>query len=181
MRDLISAQYLDYRIAITKIKCPEGEGIPQEYRSLIKKQENNFNTLSRIEIVSGSSISDFSPYTKTNSGAAYFWSGKTNGIGGANKAYEIAKARGGKTLESILAENGVIMPDWADNKLIWDIASAKYAEQVTGEVKAVVGKNLRPDNIWENIELPRLKENIKVSKITIIDPETLEETIIFTR
>ena len=62
-----------------------------------------------------------------------------------------------------------------------DIASAKYAEQVTGEVKAVVGKNLRPDNIWENIELPRLKENIKVSKITIIDPETLEETIIFTR
>ena len=50
-----------------------------------------------------------------------------------------------------------------------------------GEVKAVVGKNLRPDNIWENIELPRLKENIKVSKITIIDPETLEETIIFTR
>jgi hypothetical protein len=84
-------------------------------------------------------------------------------------------------LESILSENGVIMPEWADDKVIWDIASAKYAEQVSGKIKAVVGKILREGNTWENVELPRLKSNLKVTEITIIDPETLVETIIFTR
>lgn len=84
-------------------------------------------------------------------------------------------------MESILSENGVIMPEWADDKVIWDIASAKYAEQVSGKIKAVVGKILREGNTWENVELPRLKSNLKVTEITIIDPETLVETIIFTR
>lgn len=36
-------------------------------------------------------------------------------------------------------------------------------------------------NIWEKIELNRLKENLNVTKITTIDPETLAETVIFTR
>lgn len=38
-----------------------------------------------------------------------------------------------------------------------------------------------PGNIWENIELPRLKANPNVTKITTIDPKTEVEKIIFER
>ena len=34
-----------------------------------------------------------------------------------------------------------------------------FTQQVSGEIRAVVGSELRPGNIWENIELPRLKAN----------------------
>lgn len=60
---------------------------------------------------------------------------------------------------------------------IWNV----YAEQVSGEIRAVVGSELRPGNIWENIELPRLKANPNVTKITTIDPKTGVEKIIFER
>lgn len=77
------------------------------------------------------------------------------------------------------------MPEWDFNDPssmdAWDIASAAYAEQVSGEVRAVVGTELRPDNIWENVELPRLMENPNVTKITSIDPKTGIETVIFER
>ena len=53
----------------------------------------------------------------------------------------------------------------------WSLASEAYAEQVSGEIRAVIGAELRPGNIWENIELPRLMENLNVTKITIIDPK----------
>jgi len=118
---------------------------------------------------------------KTNANTAFFWSGRTNGIGGEVRALEVAKSRGGTTLEGLLADKGIKMPAWSDNPGIWDDVSAEYANQVSGEVRAVVGKELRPDNVWENIELPRLKTNANVTKITTIDPETLEETVIFTR
>lgn len=62
-----------------------------------------------------------------------------------------------------------------------NMASAVYAEQVLGEVRAVVGTELRSGNIWENVELPRLMENPNVTKITIIDPKTGKETDVFER
>lgn len=62
-----------------------------------------------------------------------------------------------------------------------NMASAAYAEQVSGEVRAVVGTKLRSDNTWENVELPRLMGNSNVTKITIIDPKTGIETVIFER
>ena len=49
--------------------------------------------------------------------------------------------------------------------------SGAYAEQVSGEIRAVIGSELRPGNIWENVELPRLKNNPNVTKITTIDPQ----------
>ncbi len=77
------------------------------------------------------------------------------------------------------------MPVWDDKNpiivKIWEEVSALYATQVTGEVRAVLGKNLRAGNIWEGTELPRLIANKKVTKITTIDPETMIETVIFTR
>lgn len=48
------------------------------------------------------------------------------------------------------------MPDWDFNNpesmKAWDLASGFYAEQVSGEVRAVVGSDLRKGNIWENAE-----------------------------
>jgi hypothetical protein len=43
------------------------------------------------------------------------------------------------------------------------------------------GENLRPGSTWERIELPALKNNPNVTKITVIDPETGSETVIFQR
>jgi hypothetical protein len=37
-------------------------------------------------------------------------------------------------------------------------------------VRAVVGKDLRPGNIWETKELPALMRNPKVTSIVTIDP-----------
>lgn len=45
----------------------------------------------------------------------------------------------------------------------------------------MVGSKLRNGNIWENIELPKLMKNKNVSKITTINPYTMEETVIFER
>lgn len=64
---------------------------------------------------------------------------------------------------------------------IWEDVLASYAKQVSGGVRAVVGKNLRKRNIWVNIQLSRLHNNPKVTKIIIIDPKTLEEKVIFRR
>lgn len=75
------------------------------------------------------------------------------------------------------------MPEWdfynPSSMDVWNMASAAYAEQVSGEVRAVVGTELRPGNTWENIELPRLMENPNVTKIMIIDPKTGIEIVIF--
>ena len=77
------------------------------------------------------------------------------------------------------------MPEWDFNNPstmeAWDAASGAYAEQVSGEIRAVIGSELRTGNIWENVELPRLMKNTNVTKITTIDPKTGVEKIIFER
>ena len=88
-------------------------------------------------------------------------------------------------LESTIAKKKIVLPEWdfddPSSMEAWSLASEAYAEQVSGEIRAVIGAELRPGNIWENIELPRLMENLNVTKITIIDPKTGVETIIFER
>lgn len=69
------------------------------------------------------------------------------------------------------------MPKWEDNPKMWEDVSASYANQASGEIRAVLGTELRPGNVWENVELPRLKNNVNVTKITVINAET----VIFTR
>lgn len=130
-------------------------------------------------------VAKISHLLKTEPNKAFFWSGNTNGIGGWEKALEVAKSKGGITLEGLLKKKGVDLPEWDLNnpatEKLWEDVSTQYSKQVSGEVRAVVGKTLRDGNIWETIELKRLKANPKVTKITTIDPETLVETIIFTR
>jgi len=122
---------------------------------------------------------------KTDPDTAFFWSGQTDSIGGMDVAKKIAKNKGGVTLESTIDDTNIVMPEWDFNApssvTAWEEASNVYAEQVSGEIRAVVGSELRPGNIWENIELPRLKANPNVTKITTIDPKTGVEKIIFER
>jgi RHS repeat-associated protein len=121
----------------------------------------------------------------TSKNTAFFWSGRTDGVGGQDIAREIAESRGGTTLEKLLEERKIKMPEWDKSNPVsvkaWEDISAAYAENVSGDVRAVVGKELRPGNIWEGKELNALMNNPNVTSITKIDPKTLEETEIFRR
>nr|WP_279308033.1 RHS repeat-associated core domain-containing protein [Niveispirillum sp. BGYR6] len=113
---------------------------------------------------------------------AYFWSGL--GHGGDAIAAKVATSKGGTTLEMLAASKGVDMPKWDGSPgatKAWQNASAAYAEGASGKVRAVLGDNLRPGNIWETFELPALKNNPTVTQISRVHPNTEIETIIWSR
>jgi hypothetical protein len=109
---------------------------------------------------------------------SFFWSGSTDGIGGVERAAELARAGGGKTLEDLLRERGIPEPTTMDG---WIELSRQFAQEASGEVRAVVGESTRPNSVWESVELPALMNNPNVTKITIIDPKTGAETVIYQR
>lgn len=129
--------------------------------------------------------------TKTDPNTAHFWSGRdAGGIGvgpdGSGIAERIAEGVGGGTLETTLVKNGVDpLPVWNRHDpasvQFWEDASRAYAENTNGEVTAVIGSDLRPGNIWQTVEIPRLMENPGVTKIVQIDPDTGKSTVIFSR
>jgi hypothetical protein len=96
-----------------------------------------------------------------------------------------AGSHGGTTLEGLLDRNGVTPPKWSfDDSAAqgwWSDVSGIFAENVRGEVRAVIGSSLRPGSVWETVELPRLMDNPSVTRIIIIDPETGSATTIFER
>lgn len=122
---------------------------------------------------------------QTAPNTAFFWSGHSNGIGGESIAQEVASSRGGTTLEMLMKERGIKMPDYDRNNPVsvkaWHDISEAYAQGVSGEVRAVVGKEVRAESAWLTRELPALRRNPAVTRITIIDPETLAEKIILQR
>ncbi|PKE27844.1 filamentous hemagglutinin [Rahnella sp. AA] len=121
----------------------------------------------------------------TKPSEAFFWSGRTDGVGGADIAQQIAAQQGGTTLEALMAQRGIQMPAWdATNPAVvkaWQDISAEYASGVSGTVRAVIGQSLRPGNVWETAELPALIKNPNVDKIITIDPVTMGEKIIYVR
>ncbi len=121
----------------------------------------------------------------TGPGEAFFWSGRTNGVGGEDIAKRIAQARGGVTLEILIDQRKIDMPAWdfsnPASMQAWKDISREYAENVSGDVRAVVGAQLRPGNVWETAELPYLIMNQNVSSISIIDPVTEVQQFIFRR
>ncbi len=129
--------------------------------------------------------------TSTEPNSAFYWSGRNaDGIGvgpdGSGIAELIAQGSGGTTLEMRLAENGVNpLPVWNRHDPVsvqfWEDASAAYAENARGEVTAIIGSNLRPGNVWQTIEIPRLMENPEITRIMQIDPDTGQTTTIFER
>jgi hypothetical protein len=116
---------------------------------------------------------------------AFFWSGKTGGVGGDVVAGDIAAGKGGTTLEQLMESRGIKLPEWdpADPSVVqaWKDASLAYAEGASGTVRAVIGADLRAGNVWETVELPALKNNPFVTKIVQIDPATGVEKVIWTR
>jgi filamentous hemagglutinin len=123
------------------------------------------------------------PSLVTDANSAYFWSGL--GKTGATDAASIAASQGGTTLESLAASRGIVLPAWdASNPsvvAVWQDASRMLAQGVSGDVKVVLGSNLRPGNIWEAAELPALQANPNVTRIIQVDPITKAETVIFTK
>jgi hypothetical protein len=133
----------------------------------------------------GKPLSSLDHVVTTKPNEAFFWSGKTDGIGGQLVAQDLAINYGGTTLEALLKNNGIHMPIWDPKNPLcvqaWKDISAAYANNVSGTVHAVVGQNLRPGNIWETAELPALINNPKVTQIIIVDPLTGVKTTIFKR
>ncbi|WP_120313445.1 hypothetical protein [Mycobacterium alsense] len=137
------------------------------------------------------SYGELQQLTSTDPNTAFYWSGRNAaGIGvgpdGSGVAEQIAHGSGGTTLEMLLAKNGVDpLPVWNRHDPVsvkfWDDASAAYAENTRGEVTAVIGRDLRPGNVWESVEIPRLIDNPNVSRIVQIDPDTGEATTLFER
>lgn len=120
---------------------------------------------------------------RTAEDEAFFWSGRTGSVGGADVAGGFAGDLGGTTLEQLMERRGVTMPEWdADNPTsvaTWKEASAAYADGVSGDVHVVLGESLRPGNVWETAEFPALMENRNVDRIIRIDPATGRQTQIW--
>jgi hypothetical protein len=129
--------------------------------------------------------------TSTEPDHAFYWSGRNEeGIGvgpdDSGIAELIAHGSGGTTLEMTLADNGLDpLPAWNRHDPVsvqfWEDASASYAENAQGEVTAIVGSDLRPGNVWQTVEIPRLMENPDVTRIVQVDPDTGRSTVIFDR
>ncbi|EUA12626.1 putative nAD(+)--arginine ADP-ribosyltransferase Mav [Mycobacterium kansasii 662] len=129
--------------------------------------------------------------TRSEADKAFYWSGRdVSGVGvgpdGSGIAEHFAGEANGTTLEMLLEHNGLKpLPRWneldPESVRFWEEASAAYADNATGTVTAIVGCNLRPGNVWQTIEIPRLIGNLNVTKIIQIDPDTGLSTVIFER
>ena len=102
--------------------------------------------------------------------------------GSDDVANEYAANNGGKTMNMLLSGEA---PDWNDMEddplCVWEEVSKIYARNAKGNVRVLVRPPLRDGNIFENVELPELKKNPNVRKITVIDMDTGEEKEIYRR
>jgi RHS repeat-associated protein len=122
---------------------------------------------------------------KTEPDTAFFWSGRTEGVGGMDTAANIAKTHGGTTLEMLIDKHKIQMPGWDDKNPVvvkeWGEMSRAYAQGTCGLVRGVVGQDLRPNNIWEGYEKGALMKNPAVNQIDIVDPKSRNSKTIFKR
>ena len=127
---------------------------------------------------------------KTDPDTVVFWSGVTtdeagNVYGGQKKAAEIAKSKGGVTLEIVMEKNGINPPPYKkgdpESEKAWAEISKAYASQASGTVWGVIGRDLRAGNIWELVEYRELYNNPDVTKIILIEPMTMEEKVLLDR
>ncbi|KAJ7725819.1 hypothetical protein B0H16DRAFT_1593916 [Mycena metata] len=118
-------------------------------------------------------------------GKGFFWTGRNGGVSVEGKALLVAKSQGGNTLEGTLAAANLIMPDFDFNNpetiRIWTVASKAFANLASGETFLVTGRSTREGNVFHTEELPRLKANRKITKITKIDSTTARRTVVFDR
>ncbi|KAK7055694.1 Transposase [Favolaschia claudopus] len=114
-----------------------------------------------------------------------FWTGSNGKVSVEGRALLVAKSLGGNTLEGSLAKANLIMPSFnlKDPKTVevWTFASQTFAKLASGESFLVTGRSTRELNIFHKQELPRLKNNKKITKITKIDSLTNRRTVVFDR
>jgi hypothetical protein len=124
--------------------------------------------------------------------AHVFWSGRTeltvNGAtgqyGSAGIAAGLAGPRDATTLEMYLRDHQIAMPAWdgtPEVAEIWGEVSKKYAEAAHGDVRVVLGRDLRPGNVWETYEFDALTANPAVTRIIAIDPGSGAMRLLFER
>lgn len=91
----------------------------------------------------------------------------------------------GVTLETTIDSQGITMPQWDPSNSscvsMWNNASTAYAQQASGDVYVILGNNVRPNSIWNTCEYPTLINNPNVTSIIAINPETLEESVLYVR
>lgn len=119
-----------------------------------------------------------------------FWSGRTAiEVAGETKAYGsggiaagLAERYGATTLELYLRDHGIAMPPWGRaTEHLWGEISRKFAESAAGDVRVVLGRDLRPGNVWETYEFGALRDNPAVTRIIAIDPESGSMRVLFDR
>ena len=125
---------------------------------------------------------------KTEPNTAFFWSGL--GENGAEIAKETAKANGGVTLEMLMEQNKQKLIDAGfpynkdlddfvfngtdpENVKAWQDLSEAYANQASGNVRAVLGDNIRSDSVWCQNEIPRLFTNDSVTSVQGVSKQQL--------
>ena len=91
----------------------------------------------------------------TNPNEAVFWSGRTGNVGGVDAAKTIADQYKGRTLEQLIETRQITMPMYDPNVpasvQAWQSISTELAKNASGEVRAVLGAQMRPQSIWETI------------------------------
>ena len=105
--------------------------------------------------------------------------------GSAAVANEYARNNNGVTMNMLIESNMADLPEWdfgdVDSISSWTDASKAYAEQASGDVRVIARPPLREGNVFENVELPTLKKNRRVTSITMINPDTGEKNVIYRR
>lgn len=122
---------LDEHIAISKV---DTDAVVKLRANEATAYDSFITSKNSIDEISSSSLLDIDairPKLKTEPDTAFFWSGRTDGIGGAENAANIAKSRGGVTLESTIEKQKIVMPEWDFNNPstmeAWDLTSGAYA------------------------------------------------------
>lgn len=116
----------------------------------------------------------------TEKGKAVFWSGL--GENGSDIAQSIAEQSDCTTLEKTLAEKNIDLPEFdpTDQQTVdaWRTVSKTYAEKASGDVRVVLGEEVRADSTFTTIEYPTLMENENVTKITAVNPNDNSEVVL---
>lgn len=120
---------------------------------------------------------------RTPRDGAYYWSGMWPRKG-ADIAGHIAQGNNATTLEMLIESKGIELPEWdasnPESVAIWRQVSEAYACGASGTVHAVLGGNIRSDAVWW-AEFARLQTNENVDQIVKVDPDTLAESVYWSR
>ena len=107
--------------------------------------------------------------------------GKKGPIPVKQTAELFAKPRGKELLGHALAKAKIRIPSEKKNPhsmRLWKFASKVYAMKSSNVAHAFIGKWIRPENVYHNIEKPALLKNPKVTKLVEHNGETGETTVV---